>query len=575
MNSDNEIYTRYRKGLIQRHIANNGRLLEGIWLAEEGSGFSTPQWNTIKRNSIERLSDNSLYQYNAFPLLLPDEFYNLPRQFYLAGGGDNPLLMGGLAIAIFAIETLLGISSQQSLIQAERLIKFTYNSQVYGQSGFFTRKRHFYSQSNQFSIDEICGMLIGLLFLNRAALEKNNTRLKEYVDAITTHLARFLKENKYMIIAPMIPGRGNPKAVKGQFAFIWQYPFGRVFKEITGDSWQSGTTIPEKFDDEIGIEVSELVTFMKALTLDFNYTPQELFKDIVGFYGGALNLSEKNLFNVTMMLYCILMIIESKATDEKTRFKNAKLANDVLKAISYDNGPFDGARKPFRHNLLCAIIAKRCANICKDEDPGWNNALDEKISRLQEGEKLWFSDLPLGTPSNQNLQPFKVTNAQGNYYSGSWYAWTANSTHGISSFMNIPAWDLGESVNHIGPFAPRVASVTESDLSQFYSVDFSKSLRIEASGIDFLFARMLASYFGFINPPSLTDGDPGYTSLPADGPLSDGFLANNATGEVHDLSSRTKRCYINKLLRITQKQDLPTKAGLKSPAFGGHVQLSV
>ena len=88
MNSDNEIYTRYRKGLIQRHIANNGRLLEGIWLAEEGSGFSTPQWNTIKRNSIERLSDNSLYQYNAFPLLLPDEFYNLPRQFYLAGGGE-------------------------------------------------------------------------------------------------------------------------------------------------------------------------------------------------------------------------------------------------------------------------------------------------------------------------------------------------------------------------------------------------------------------------------------------------------------------------------------------------------
>lgn len=563
MATDNDIYTRYRKGLIQRHIAKNGRLLEGIWLVEDGGGTSLNSWKAIRRNSIETLENRSPYAYNAYPLLVADQFYDQPRQLYLAGGGDNPLLMGGLAMAVFAIESLLNVSSH-SLDQAQRLLDFFYLSQVGGNTGFFTRKRHYYRRSDQFSMDEICGMLVGLLYLSRAASQANQPELEQRVSALANYLGRFLKENQYLITAPNIPGRGNPKEIRGNLAFVFQYPFTRTLVDLTGQSCKSGKTFPDDWDDPF--YVGEIVTFLRALTFDFDYTPRDLFADIVGTMGGLYNITDENLFNATMMVYCLLMVIDTVATKKTRQYKFAKLGNDVLKAVSYDSGILDGAKKPFRHNCLFAVVAKRCAELCVDSDSEWHAALDKKIGRLQDGDQTWFPDLPLGTPSDATSLRFNVKNPDGKLLWGGWYAWTADGTESAASFMNRPSWDISKTVGRFGPSRSKLDQVSASDVESLYSADPSRGFRGEASGVDFLIARALASYFGYLPKPELQDGDPEYESLPVVGPLSDGFLANPTTGEVHDLSVGARGCFLYKLLGIPKSESLPASNGLGSRA---------
>lgn len=551
MATANDIYTRYRRGLIQRHIAKNGRLLEGIWLIEDGGGPSSAEWSAIRRDTIETLENRKSYRYSAYPVLIAEKFYDQPRQLYLAGGGDNPLLMGGLAMAVLALEELLNVSTR-SLLYAERLLDFANASQIpipKGGSGFFTRKRHLCSQSDQFSTDEISGMLVGLLFLKRAA----RGQLLQKVRDIAEHLGRFLYDHNYWIRAPRLPGRGNPRAVRGDEAFVFQYPFGRALSEITGRGWQTGVAIPDGWGGPY--EASLFIDLFNVLRLNFNYTPRELFEDVVGVYGGLFNISQSNLFNFTMVLYCLLIVIEADTTGDRLRGRIARLGNNVIKAVSYDTGILDGGKKPFRHNCLAAIVGKRCAEISGDNDSGWNDHLDEKIARLQEGDKTWFADLPLGTPSDSTIPRFRVKNVDGALLWGEWYAWTKDGTRADASFsfMNRPSWDLDRTVGHIGPYECKASPMNSVELGPEYSADPGKGFRAEASGLDFLFARILASYFGYLPKPVLKDGDPEYASLPIDGPLSDGFLGNASTGDLHDLSVQARGCHLKRIQKTNER----------------------
>src|SRR5262249_231806 len=116
----------------------------------------------------------------------------------------------------FAIESMLGISSRP-LEHAQRLLSFVHASEI-GTTGFFTRKRHYYRGTDQFSMDEISGMLLGLQFLARAARQAAEESLDQQVSATASRRGRFLRDNQYMIDPPPVPGRGNPRWIRGELA---------------------------------------------------------------------------------------------------------------------------------------------------------------------------------------------------------------------------------------------------------------------------------------------------------------------------------------------------------------------
>ncbi|HEY0686285.1 MAG TPA: hypothetical protein VGD45_28350 [Steroidobacter sp.] len=558
MANNHQVYTNYRRGLIQRHIAANGRLLQAVWMTEENPlGVSRHAWLAVRRQSNEILdATGSRYTYRAFPVIFFHTEHDQPRRLQLAGGGDNPLLMGGLALATFAIESLLGIS-KHSLSHAGKLLAFFDSSIVReragAQTGFFTRKRHLTHTSSQFSMDEICGMTVGLLFATKAgrsSADQAGAALETLAVKITKSLGAYLKRTDYVLRPPLdrslstvsyVPGRGKLSQAKGRSAFVWQWPFGRAFQEIANNSYQCGETIPDAWAWEPMLE--PLVTVFNAFRLDFNYTPRELFDDALGAYGGLLNLSQESLWSVTMAVYCLILVIDSTGTNQLHRFKFARRGNNVLKAIMYDTGPLDGAKKPFRHNCLFAVVAKRCAQLSGDSDSGWHRFLDRSIGRLLDGSSTWFADLPLCTPRDSAVPQFRSRGPNGNLWGG-WYAWTANGTHYNSKGYTFARyWDLRKATSEIGPYSSPVGSTfNATDISSEYAADPSRGLRIESSGLDFLFARALAAYWHIAPPPTLTDGDPAHRSLPLDGIAHDGFLANASTGELHDLSVLAPSC---------------------------------
>jgi hypothetical protein len=78
----------------------------------------------------------------------------------------------------------------------------------------------------------------------------------------------------------------------------------------------------------------------------------------------------------------------------------------------------------------------------------------------------------------------------------------------------------------------------------YYHADLSKGYRVEASGMDFVFCRILAAYLGFADPPQLVD-DVALEVLPINGPPPvGGFLGNTHKKEVHDYAHRTHLCQV-------------------------------
>jgi hypothetical protein len=525
---------------------------------QKGNNAATPEWDAVRRNSIEiDVSTGSAkeYAYSAYPLMIPYKFYDQALQLYIAGGGDNPLLMGGLAIATFSLEASLNISSH-SFNYAKLLLGFIEDSEAKDHNGnptgFLVRKRHFWRTSDQASIDELCGLLIGLLFFYRAAKQLCDSAAEQRVVALTRRLASFLKKNEYMLEAPNAPGTGDPAEIRGSDAFIFQFPYGRVFKEITGDSYRMGSTFPSGWWSpltEIGLFLRYLVDAI--LHLDFSgYSPKDLFKDGLYHFPWVYNLARKNFYNLTMYTYCVLMVIVPDAVQASVKKEIAHEANDFFKKLCYDHGAFDFIVPDGYHNALFGVVAKKCAEIEGETDTQWLDHIEKMIEFLRSPKDLWFRDLPLGVPKD-TAPPgrFEVVNTKGEFLWGEWYAWTKKGhKDGPSySFTNAPEWDFDSARSRIGPGSrQQVEGVTAADLSAVYTPDLTQGFRLEASGLDFLFARILASFFGYVAAPNLAN-DAQFSVLPVEGPVGDGYLANKNTGEVHDLSSITSRCFISKI----------------------------
>lgn len=160
------------------------------------------------------------------------------------GGGDNPLLRGGLAMAAFAAEYRV-TGTRSSLEYAERLLSYFEKSEATTHggelTGFFLRCRHssFTREIEQYaSQDEIVGMVLGLYHLYIAA-ETSNEKLAKRVQQLTKRLAKNLQAHGYLIFPPH--DTGLPLKFHRGSAGLWffEWALGNAFERITGNRHES------------------------------------------------------------------------------------------------------------------------------------------------------------------------------------------------------------------------------------------------------------------------------------------------------------------------------------------------
>jgi len=172
----------------------------------------------------------------------------------IAGGGENPLLRGGILMASFAVEYLVR-GEPSSLAYSRLLLDYFEKSEVVlasgeRRTGFFLRCRNALDSELEFhaSGDEIVGLVLGLYYLYLAT-EKGHPDTADRVRKIMRRLGENLKSNAYLLIPPsgdiLRPGNGemyplHQEIHKGSSGlFFFQYALEVAFKRVTGYSYRS------------------------------------------------------------------------------------------------------------------------------------------------------------------------------------------------------------------------------------------------------------------------------------------------------------------------------------------------
>lgn len=178
-------YENYRRGIIERHLCQNGRFLQDVLLDKETK-----------------------------EVVYVDEH----GQKKVVGGGDNPFLYGGLMMAVFSIEHMRGVS-KHSLRYATKLLEYFVNNDIMD----FKRKKNWWREYKSLSKDELSGLILGLYFYIIATLGSYNDFGKEYRLARTllNRIAIYLDQNNF----------------KPAGSWLFRHPFSQMFKRFSGEPY--------------------------------------------------------------------------------------------------------------------------------------------------------------------------------------------------------------------------------------------------------------------------------------------------------------------------------------------------
>jgi hypothetical protein len=363
--TDEQYYELYRRSLIERHIASNGCFLGVIWLVEKSgatadttAGFLDP----VARDSIERYENSSQdYHYKAYPALVSTS--KVPEDYLLPGGGDNPLLYGGLAMATFCMEDLKGVS-EHSFKYAKKLLDFfllsEYRDAAGQPTGFLLRRRHHWHGVSQASTDELCGVLLGLHFYIKAATRRNDVQERSRAADLLRRIAAYLKSNSYIYKPPR--GSGVPFKPENANVWVYQFPFSRIFKEHLGNSYRSNEVIPEGWQGNVG---DLIYIILSGINLDLHYTQRDLFRDVLTkLPAGYTLMSGKDFYNLTMTAYAILMVLLPDIVSDDVKRDIANNGEDFF---------FDICRYPETdayNNAFFGVVAKLCRRFRRESSFG-------------------------------------------------------------------------------------------------------------------------------------------------------------------------------------------------------------
>lgn len=449
----------------------------------EGYPTSAPLY-AHRRVTHEHLEDGSPYVYSAHPVVLTSKT-GAPQ---VLGGGDNPLLTGGLLMAMFSIEHMLGVS-RHSLTYATKLLEYFESSQK--AKGKHYRRRHWWHPEVHISKDEMTGMLLGLDFYLKAT--KGSWQKSEHQRARTLmhDIGVYLRDNKY-----------SPA-----FAWVFQFPFTRLFKFNLGTSMLSGVTIPN--NPNVGDELlNKIISLLRAMSmLNRWYKPKHLYRDTMRYLSWAYRTAtrmdyKRKFFNVALFCHTSQMIF-SKPVKSKVRkeiFSSFNKMFDYFAREGSASGQGDGY-----DNAYLGVVAHAFANSV----PTSNNVsrASEMYKPVLSPEGIWAPNLPLCClPGSQLLKHYYGDDDR---YYGDRFTWEHRDAGG--HYLN---WSWQKTHGEIGP----PSRLDLEDLDPTYNfADPSKGFVVEAAGLGLVFVRALAAHYGLADPPHIKD-DTLFPVLPLDGP---------------------------------------------------------
>jgi hypothetical protein len=136
---------------------------------------------------------------------------------------------------------------------------------------------------------------------------------------------------------------------------------------------------------------------------------------------------------------------------------------------------------------------------------------------------------------------------------GNHFTWAQRDSHDNQHSMN---WNWKKTLKRIGPGSyddsdsgrkAQLRMLVDKLSENFYPANLASGFRVEGAGLGYIFPRMLAAYYGLMDPPTL-EQDLEYHLLPIDGPTAHGtFLGNTNTMELHYLPHEQTNCQINEI----------------------------
>lgn len=467
-------YENYRRGLIERHICKNGRFIQAVLLCQKKKDLDVG-W-LPKRRTTEQTPGGLPIAYEAYPVVLDGK---------VIGGGDNPLLSGGLLMMVFAIEDMLGVS-KHSLKYASKLLDFFESSQK-GLGRLF-RRRNWWRESVHVSKDEMTGALLGLDFYIQAL--RNHPELRQERDRamnMMRSIGAYLQRTKYEPVN----------------TWVFQFPFTRLFKFNLGASMLSGVTIPRNPNVK-DPTLNKLLAILKTLSLlNYWYKPKHLYRDTMKYlpvaYQGASTIDyPRKFFNVALYCHTSQMIFNKlvKSKVRKEMWRAFKTMFDYFARPGSRAGQGEGAQ-----NAYLGVVAHAFARSVG------SRSVDDLAPKMYKTtlnpEGVWAPNLPIFClPGAMKFH---------HYYEGSeerlWgerFTWEHRDPKG-----HYLQWHWGKVTGSIGP-------PSRLELEEVEYADQSKGFVVETAGLGLLVVQALAAYYKLAPAPKL-ENDHVLQTFPLDG----------------------------------------------------------
>jgi len=463
-------YENYRRGLIERHICANGRFLQSVLLCQKKKDADVG--GLPKRRTTEQLTDGTPIAYEAYPVVLDGK---------VVGGGDNPLLSGGLLMMMFSIEDLLGVS-KHSLTYATHLLKFFESSQV--SPGRLYRKRNWWRDAAHVSKDEMTGLLLGLDFYLQATKRRGRRLEEERAKRLMRDVGAYLQKHRY----------------EPAFSWVFQFPFTRLFKFNLGMSMLSGTTIPPNPSTGDPL-MDSLIKILKAMSLlNWWYKPKHLYRDTMRYlplaYQGASKLDmPRKFFNVALYCHTVQMIFNKpvKSKVRKEMWRAFKSLFNYFAVPGGRAGQGEGAE-----NALLGVVAHAFAKSVGSSS--LVSRAKEMYASVLQPEGIWAPNLPIFCLDGSMLFRHYHAKDEDRLW-GERFTWEHRDPKG-----HYLQWHWPKVHGSIGP-------PSRLDLEDVEYADQKKGFVAETAGLGLVVVRAMAAYYGLAPPPVL-ENDSLFETLP-------------------------------------------------------------
>jgi hypothetical protein len=553
------LYEIYRRGLIARHIADNGRLLERLALEhiDEGSGPPDAEpaasfwaqfdgkvsidrtWTyafdipfSAARYSMEKNAHDGAGRAELWvPLIAPLKNTGKSNggNFVVSGGGDNPGYYGGLALAMFSLEAKYKVS-QHSLVYARKLVEFFLASELPFETGVIVRRAHWHNSKHNpdggpllrgASPEELIGIMLGLMYYLRVepddAFHARGHALRERVLEAVAQGDNWVPYSDYYTHPALPPIDDGDYWVK-HFEYVLRASAGKDSSWTSEYLWHQSMTA---LAGNSGVPAEALADFWNWMMYPLS---------IILFLDGDVPTSKKEEYaKLYMDGFVHACITAALSVDSELFERNALLAASALLANKWL--PDNDARDPF-------AVTPMLEDIWGGDFAHYESLIGQlhiiaEPSSTHPWPAAFQHNLPLAAtnhsasidhnPEKDLGSMFGWKNREQYWFEGRWDwdkampGWTSYSESSWAS----PGTALTESQHVAGSSKARPAShYAEHELA---SARHHHDTQVEGVGLDLTFLRMFLSHLSLGKyPPPILSTDPFIPWLPYPGvePLS-------------------------------------------------------